>query len=396
MAKKLIDKLKKLPFLKDIEKAKGNLYAVGGAVRDELLKIKSKDLDLLVTGIPQPNLVEILNKYGKVDEVGKSFGVIKFKSKDSNEDIDIALPRKEKSTGDGHKDFEVQCDHTLKVEDDLARRDFTMNAVALDASTGKYIDPYNGIDAINKKVISVITNNSFNEDPLRMLRAAQFATRFSFEIHSATKAYAKLASKKLLTVSRERILEEFKKVVKKKTDVRIFWKHLLDLDIKNYCFPTSCGYYEYGHYLNHELNTLAEMLFYFAMRNNNSNDYKNYYPLDNDTQNLLDALSHMEYNYCNLITVFEAVDKCPAILNTTVFDCNYTIELQNKLNLLKSKTYINSLADVKCNGYELMQLGLEGKQIGSMFKTIVRNILNDNLKNEKEDILEFVKSKMNE
>ncbi|HEU4436982.1 MAG TPA: hypothetical protein VFR89_05910, partial [candidate division Zixibacteria bacterium] len=115
---------------------KGNLYEVGGAVRDRLLGIPraQKDTDYLVTGIPLTELVALLKKFGYVDLVGRFFGVIKFTDKETGITFDISLPRKEKSTGVGHKDFEVDFDPSLPVETDLGRRDFTINAMAFDVA----------------------------------------------------------------------------------------------------------------------------------------------------------------------------------------------------------------------------------------------------------------------
>ena len=125
---------------------KGKLYEVGGALRDRLLGIPRtrKDTDYLVTDIPLVELVALLKKFGYVDLVGRSFGVIKFTDKETGITFDISLPRKEKSTGAGHKDFEVDFDPSLPVETDLGRRDFTINAMALEIATQKLIDPFGG------------------------------------------------------------------------------------------------------------------------------------------------------------------------------------------------------------------------------------------------------------
>ena len=96
------------PLLQTLFKAGGKVYAVGGSVRDELLERPTKDQDLLVSQIPMERLCRILAKFGYVKKVGKSFGVLKFKPFDAELSLDIALPRKEQSTGTGHRDFEVE------------------------------------------------------------------------------------------------------------------------------------------------------------------------------------------------------------------------------------------------------------------------------------------------
>ena len=209
---------------------KGGIYEVGGTVRDKYISpiLPDKDKDYLVTGIPMDDLCSLLAKFGKVDLVGKSFGVIKFlplsaeggsasgrKKYDGENVFDIALPRKEYSTGPGHKDFKVEFDHNLRVEDDLSRRDFTINAMAEDLSTKKLVDPLGGKKDIKKRLIRITNPNSFKDDPLRMLRAVQFAARFEFELEEKT--YQNLCENVDLisTVSAERIQEELNKLLLK-------------------------------------------------------------------------------------------------------------------------------------------------------------------------------------
>ncbi len=195
----------------------GSIYEVGGAVRDKLLyqNIKSKDHDYLVTGIPYNELSKMLKQFGKVDLVCRSFGVIKFTQfKDGEQKtFDITLPRKEYSVGSGHKDFEVDFDSGLHIETDLQRRDFTINAMALSLENDILIDPLDGQTDLQNKQIRMVYPNSFADDPLRMLRAIQFAARFEFEIEDETyKALVKYAHL-INTVSAERIAEEFNKLL---------------------------------------------------------------------------------------------------------------------------------------------------------------------------------------
>jgi tRNA nucleotidyltransferase (CCA-adding enzyme) len=200
---------------------KGRIYEVGGGVRDKHIStvLPDVDKDYLVTGIPLEELCRILSKFGKVDLVGKSFGIIKFSPKKKKGEVaqtyDIALPRKEYSTGVGHKDFKVDFDENLKVEDDLHRRDFTINAMALELPSEKLIDPLNGRKDIKSGLIRFTSSQSFKDDPLRILRAIQFAARFEFEIEEKT--YDSLCENVNLisTVSTERIQEEINKLLLK-------------------------------------------------------------------------------------------------------------------------------------------------------------------------------------
>jgi tRNA nucleotidyltransferase (CCA-adding enzyme) len=195
----------------------GKIYEVGGAVRDKYLfgKNISKDHDYLVTGIPFDELSKKLKKHGKVDLVGRSFGVIKFTRFIDGEPqtYDIALPRKDISTGAGHKDFNVDFDPNLSVEDDLYRRDFTINAMAISLDDNQLIDPLKGLEDLKSKKIRMVYKDSFKDDPLRMLRAIQFAARFEFEIDADTVKAMKKHANLINTISPERIAEELNKLL---------------------------------------------------------------------------------------------------------------------------------------------------------------------------------------
>ncbi|UCB53347.1 MAG: HDIG domain-containing protein [Candidatus Zixiibacteriota bacterium] len=199
---------------------RGKIYEVGGAVRDKYISpvLPDKDKDYLITGIHMEELCSLLSRFGKVDLVGKSFGVIKFhpfKKFDGDHVFDVALPRKEYSTGPGHKDFKVEYDHTLRVEDDLSRRDFTINAMAEDLATGKLVDPLNGRKDIKRRLIRIANPDSFRDDPLRMLRGIQFAARFEFELEKETLDSLKENADLITTISPERIQEELNKLLVK-------------------------------------------------------------------------------------------------------------------------------------------------------------------------------------
>ena len=125
----------------DVKSMGGKIYQIGGAVRDEFLGKVSKDLDLIITGIDIEDLQELLNKHGKVNLVGKSFGVLKFNpTGEKGEPVDIVVPRIEVSTGEGHKDFEFKLGKDITLEEEQLRRDFWMNAIAKDIETGELVD----------------------------------------------------------------------------------------------------------------------------------------------------------------------------------------------------------------------------------------------------------------
>lgn len=199
-------------FIKAIETSGGQVWLVGGSVRDHLLGIKNKDQDLLVTKLPMESLIRILNRFGSLNLVGKSFGVIKFRPKDSEQEIDIALPRRERSTGTGHKDFAVDFDPEISPEDDLLRRDFTLNALALHIQSGRLIDPAHGRNDLEERLLRYVFSQAFEEDPLRLLRAIQFAARFKLRIEEHTWKSMCSQANLIKTVARERIIEEIRKL----------------------------------------------------------------------------------------------------------------------------------------------------------------------------------------
>jgi tRNA nucleotidyltransferase/poly(A) polymerase len=194
-----INKEKEYRFLIDFiaKYEKAEVYFVGGLVRDLILmqfrksNSKMKDIDIVIRNIDANEIENFLCKYGKVNLVGKTFGVFKFvpKEYETMEPIDIALPRAEESFGTGgYKDFKIQSEPTLPLEEDLSRRDFTINAIAIDYKRKKIIDPFHGIDDIKKRIIRAVGNASdrFNEDYTRMLRAIRFACQLNFRIERKT------------------------------------------------------------------------------------------------------------------------------------------------------------------------------------------------------------------
>ncbi|MEO9170798.1 MAG: HD domain-containing protein [Candidatus Baltobacteraceae bacterium] len=194
----------------------GTLYAVGGRVRDEVraevggVEIPIKDLDYVVAGIGLEELRSRLNAIGRVDLVGAAFAVLKVTA--GGQTVDVALPRRERSTGAGHKDFDVQSGPDVALEHDLARRDFRMNMMARSVPDGVLVDPYGGEADIRAARIDILNPSSFREDPLRMLRAAQFSARFGYAVSRRTREAMTSAATSIATVSPERIQDELIKL----------------------------------------------------------------------------------------------------------------------------------------------------------------------------------------
>lgn len=209
----------------------GRVYYVGGYVRDMMLDKPNKDIDIEVHGISQDDLVKILTNYGRVDIHGKSFGVLRV----NGYDVDISQPRRERKTGDKHTDFSVDVDPFMGTEEAAKRRDFTMNALMQDVLTEDIIDHFGGIQDIKDKTIRHVNDETFKEDSLRALRAAQFAARFGFSIAPETKEI--MAELDLSNLPRERINEEMKKALLKAEKPSIFFDALKETNQLDYWFP---------------------------------------------------------------------------------------------------------------------------------------------------------------
>ncbi|HVU35253.1 MAG TPA: HD domain-containing protein [Opitutaceae bacterium] len=163
----------------------GRPRLVGGGVRDWLLGLEAKDFDVEVGGIDYERLHRALESFGATDVVGRSFGVIKVRSAASGREYDFSLPRRESKTGAGHRGFAVAANPGLTDAEAAARRDFTVNAIALDPFNGEVIDPHHGQRDLEARVLRH-TSAAFVEDPLRVLRAFQLAARFDFTMAPET------------------------------------------------------------------------------------------------------------------------------------------------------------------------------------------------------------------
>lgn len=198
---------------KSIEDAGGKVYIVGGTVRDYLLNNKqSHDIDVEVYHLSYDELKVVLEAFGKVNTYGKSFAIM---SLDCLKGYDFALPRKENKTGVKHQDFDIIVDKDLSLDKAILRRDVTMNALMYDYSNGEIIDLCGGIADIDNKVIRMVNPLTFMEDPLRVLRVAQFSARFEMRVEENTKNHCKrmVEDGMLEHLSIERVYEEYKKIL---------------------------------------------------------------------------------------------------------------------------------------------------------------------------------------
>ena len=164
-----------------INEAGGRALLVGGCVRDPLMGAQPKDWDLEVYQLEPARLREILDQFGPVNVVGEAFTVYKL-----GHDLDVSIPRRERKSGRGHKAFVIEGDPEMSVAEASRRRDFTINAILQDPLTGELIDPFDGRRDIDSHVLRAVSMETFADDSLRVLRAAQFASRFQFDIDADT------------------------------------------------------------------------------------------------------------------------------------------------------------------------------------------------------------------
>ncbi len=204
------------PIINDLIKNECRPVVVGGFVRDALLNIPSKDIDIEVFGIESlEKLEKLLLPYGQVNSVGKSFGVVKLQLSDM--EVDFSIPRQEEKVAEGHRGFSVSLDSALTFEEAAIRRDFTINAMGYDLKAKKLLDPFGGQKDLAEKRLDIVNAKTFIEDPLRLYRAVQFAARFELEATQELHDLARemVVKKMLAELPKERVFEEIKKLLLK-------------------------------------------------------------------------------------------------------------------------------------------------------------------------------------
>ena len=343
----------------------GRAFYVGGYVRDLLLNIPNKDIDIEVHGIAEKDLVAILNEIGEVDYYGRSFGIYALR----HEDIEVALPRSEKVLGTGHRDFEISVDPDMGYKNAALRRDFTINALMMDVLSHEILDYFNGADDLNKGIIRHVNDVSFVEDPLRVYRAAQFASRFGFKIDERTVELCKGID--TFVLSRERIEEELKKALLKAERAEIFFECLKEMNQKDVWFKG--------------VNNLSCLMKYESNRINADNKY--YFmvlllALDNGLD-FIEAFSNNRELKAYVKRYYELYE---LINNRTLFterylkdsfdDFVYILSADEKV---KVNSYLENIDKIKLNlvsGDELLRRNIKpGENFGRALRDINRLII---------------------
>ena len=244
-----------------IAAAGGRALLVGGCVRDSLLGITSQDIDCEVHDLAPDKLLALLSQFGEVDKSGEAFGVYTLRESG----FDFALPRIERRTGSAHTDFAVTPIPDLPPERAAARRDFTVNAIMRDALTGEIIDPYGGVEDLRSGVLRAVPGGQFAEDPLRVLRGAQFAARFALTPDEAT--IALMRTMPLGDLSAQRVTGEMMKALLTSDRPDVFFRVLAQANALKPWFselhaligvPQSVRYHPEGDAFEHTMLVLRE------------------------------------------------------------------------------------------------------------------------------------------
>jgi tRNA nucleotidyltransferase (CCA-adding enzyme) len=219
-----------LDLAKTVRDQGGRALLVGGCVRDQLMRNQPKDWDVEVYGIDPQQLRHLLDQYGQVNVVGEAFTVYKIGSQ-----TDVSLPRRERKSGRGHRAFVIEGDPAMTIADATIRRDFTINAILQDPLTGEIIDPFDGQKDLDGGVLRAVSPQTFAEDSLRVLRAAQFAARFEFTVDPDTVRLCQAID--LSDLPAERIWAEMEKLLWRAQRPSIGFRWLRELGAVDQLFP---------------------------------------------------------------------------------------------------------------------------------------------------------------
>ncbi len=192
--------------VRELRVAGHHAVVVGGAVRDALLGIEPKDFDVEVYGIAYDHLAGLIAEHGRVDLVGKSFGVVKLHA--DHHDYDFAVPRRDSKFGLHHRDFRATFDPGITPKEAASRRDFTINAMAWDPVEESLLDFFRGADDLKAGLLRA-TSHAFSEDPLRVLRGLQLAARYDLRLEPDTAGMCRTISDQYATIAVERVGDEF-------------------------------------------------------------------------------------------------------------------------------------------------------------------------------------------
>lgn len=422
----------------------GEVYIVGGAIRNYLYdyyhntKTDIKDFDYLIRKIEMNKLINILNNVGSVKEVGLSFGIVLFTPDDDTKlntklNIEFAIPRYEESTGTNYRDFVIKSNCNISIEDDLLRRDATINAMCFrifslndlelfnDKTTTKIIDniidPFNGTEDIKNKIWKCVDepNKRFNEDPTRIMRAFRQCAELNLTIDNTTlnaiksnyhilnnlipKSYVRLFKEFFRMMNTNNYYKNLEcmneigiltilnihnpniKILNKFTNIKFILKialllniHTNNIDIKKWIKTTQITATNY--FTSNDINFLIMIQDYCNEIISISSKYDMLKLINKTYKYFKLEYSNKMLEYKDVLTYFKLVE----LIDDTKYD-----ELNNYLNILKG--YPFSINDIKINGNDLMnKWNIKGKNINEIKYKILNMIYQDELINEFDSI----------
>ncbi len=377
MLKSLITDLRSQDWVKQLIR-QGNVFIVGGCVRDAIMGQSPKDIDMVVEGPSIDDVKELLKHFGKSSLVGQSFSVIKFRPEyHTGEDFDIAVPRIDRKIGTGHKGFEVST-KGVTIKEDLKRRDFTVNSIAVNIKTGEILDPFGGRKDLAAKVLRATDKNAFVEDALRIIRAIQFASRFRFDIEPHTLGLMKQHAKLIKEISGERIKEEFDKIIKKHGSTRVAYDLIerSDLDKALFGEKFSKDGFEY-------FDDLDLVSFYYVLGNlGNTIPWKFYKERLKGELPVTKALMTLEKHFSkfnelgseeeNKWNVFQMIKTSPMLIDAEILpEVASKIIAQMKAGKIPMKE-----GDIPVNGNDIMdKFGVKDEEVGNIKNQMYKDAL---------------------
>ena len=333
---------------------------------------------MVVEGPSIDDVKELLKHFGKSSLVGQSFSVIKFRPEyHTGEDFDIAVPRIDRKIGTGHKGFEVST-KGVTIKEDLKRRDFTVNSIAVNIKTGEILDPFGGRKDLAAKVLRATDKNAFVEDALRIIRAIQFASRFRFDIEPHTLGLMKQHAKLIKEISGERIKEEFDKIIKKHGSTRVAYDLIerSDLDKALFGEKFSKDGFEY-------FDDLDLVSFYYVLGNlGNTIPWKFYKERLKGELPVTKALMTLEKHFSkfnelgseeeNKWNVFQMIKTSPMLIDAEILpEVASKIIAQMKAGKIPMKE-----GDIPVNGNDIMdKFGVKDEEVGNIKNQMYKDAL---------------------
>lgn len=398
----IVQALNTLPFKDAVYRAGGQIYAVGGVVRDALVDKSSSDLDIVIRGIPAKELLVILKKYGWADINGTNFDTINFKGNKNvssklrslgfEDVIDIALPRIDKAGDSGkHSDIVANVDHSLPIETDLERRDFTINSMAMKPS-GEIIDPFGGAQDLKNGIIKWTNKKAFLDDPLRTIRAIRFAAVFGYDLDDETREAISQHVGNVNKLPKERLIKEFKKLESKGGGE--IYQRAYRILVETNAFEVIFGFKpiekdiplverlgDFVYSMVRSASDRPEIIFTRSLKG------------DNNTAKYIKALNFTETKLKKIGDAREIAANMYAIHPDSLTSPLVTGLLKEAANELLNGNYPKAIRELAINGNDIIKLGYSGKELGDTLLRLFNAVLHDKVPNEANALLSAIGKK---